>query len=45
MCVKLRRAKFQLSSAKGTFLNWDLNIGWGLGNLMENLPTLGNGVR
>jgi len=25
MCVKLGHAKFQLSSARGTFSNWGLN--------------------
>jgi len=37
-------AKFQLCSARGTFLNWGLN-GGGVENSLANWPYLGNGER
>jgi len=44
MCLKLGHAKFQRSTARGTFSNWGLNKGEG-GNSTENWPYIGNGER
>jgi len=39
-----KHAKFQPSSAKIIFSNWELN-GEGVGNSVKNWPYLGNGER
>jgi len=44
MCLKSGHAKFQRSSARGTFLNLGLNEE-GVGNSMQNWPYVGNGHR
>jgi len=44
MHAKLGHAKFQPCSARGTFLNWEIN-GWVVGNSVEDRPYLENDER